>query len=205
MMRYTVLATAFCILGLQSIVPARADHTESQRVKRMSEAWPVGDFTLVDQYGKAFTGKQMLARWSFIVLGNSHCAEPCKTALSALTGMFQRIAGTKPIETTQVLFVSLDPERDSPASLQRYLAPFDKRFVGVTGSWQTLKQLAADLGVSARLPTSPGIANASDNKYNGSLLLMGPDGTVLSEFLPPFDVSLFTAEDLKTRVRGVRD
>jgi protein SCO1 len=205
MMRYTILATALCVLGLQSSMPVRADHTGSQRVSRVSEAWPVGDFTLVDQYGKAFTGKQMLARWSFIVLGNTHCAEPCKTVLTALTGMLQRIAGTKPIETTQVLFVSLDPERDSPASLQKYLAPFDKRFVGVTGSKQTLKQLAADLGMSARFPVSPGTATAGDNKYNGSLLLMGPDGTVLSEFLPPFDVSLLAAEYLKTRVRGVRD
>ena len=204
-MRTAILASALCILGLQSIVPVHAGHNESQRVNRMSEAWPVGDFTLVDQYGKAFTGKQMLARWSFIVLGNSHCAEPCTAVLTALTGMFKRIAETKPIETTQVLFVSFDPDRDSPALLQKYLAPFDKRFVGVTGSWHTLKQLAADLGVSARLPASPGIGNASDNKYNGSLLLMGPDGTVLSEFLPPFDVPLFTAEYLKTRVRGVRD
>jgi len=205
MVRYTILATAFCILGLQSVMPVHADHTESQRVNRVSEAWPVGDFTLVDQYGKAFTSKRMLARWSFIVLGNTRCAEPCKTALTALTGMFQRIAGTKPIQTTQVLFVSLDPERDSPASLQKYLAPFDKRFVGVTGSEQALKEFAADLGMSARFPTPPGTAAASDDKYNGSLLLMGPDGTVLSEFLPPFDVSLLTAEYLKTRVRGVRD
>jgi len=113
--------------------------------------------------------------------------------------MYQRIGGTKAITTTQVLFVSFDPQGDTPALLQKYLAPFDSRFIGATAPWQTLKRLADDLNMSARLPESP--VSAGNNSYHGSLLLMGPDGTVRGEFLPPFDVLLLTAEYLKTRAR----
>jgi cytochrome oxidase Cu insertion factor (SCO1/SenC/PrrC family) len=82
------------------------------------------------------------------------------------------------------------------------MEPFDKRFVGVTGSRQTLKRLVDDLSVSVRVAAAPGAGDVSKNSYSGSLLLMGPDGTVRSELLPPFDVLLLTAEYLKTRARG---
>lgn len=201
MKRYPLVAIAFCILGLAAIAPARAAHAETQGVDRALETWPVGEFALVDQHGKAFTEKHVQGRWTFILLGDTRCAEPCKAPLSALAGMYRRIGRTEAIKTTQVLFISLDPGRDSPELLQKYLAPFDDRFIGATGPWQTLKRLADDLGVSARLPASPEMVDASGKNYHGSLLLMGPDGAVRSEFLPPFDVLLLTSEYLKTRVR----
>jgi protein SCO1 len=201
MKQYPLIAVVFCILGLESFTPAQADHGRSQRVNREFEAWPVGDFKLVDQHGKAFTAEQVQGRWTFILLGDTRCAELCKAPLSALAGMYQRIGATKSIGNTQVLFLSFDPEGDTPALLQKYLAPFDNRFIGATGPWPTLKRMADDLGVSARLPASPGLVSASNKSYHGALLLMGPDGTVRGEFLPPFDVLLLTAEYLKTRAR----
>jgi protein SCO1 len=202
MKRYLLVAVACCFLGLEPIAPVDAGHAKTQRITRVSEAWPVSDFALIDQHGKAFTDKQVHGRWTFILLGDTRCAEPCKTALTALTGMYQRIATANAIKTTQVLFVSLDPERDSPALLQKFMEPFDKRFVGVTGSRQTLKRLVDDLSMSVRVAAAPGAGDVSKNSYSGSLLLMGPDGMVRSELLPPFDVLLLTAEYLKTRARG---
>jgi protein SCO1/2 len=114
--------------------------------------------------------------------------------------MQQRIAPTEAVKTTQVLFVSLDPERDTPEILRRYLASFDARFIGASGSWQTLERLTEDLGISVRKPLHP--ATRVDNtSYAGSLVLIGPDGVVRAELLPPFDALLLTAEYLKTRAR----
>jgi len=109
--------------------------------------------------------------------------------------MDQRIARAKAIKTTQVLFVSLDPQRDTPEVLRRYLTVFDDRFIGVSGSLQTLKGLTEDLGAS--VPAS-GVDKTS---YAGSLVLIGPDRVVRGELLPPFDPLLLTAEYLKTRAR----
>jgi protein SCO1/2 len=202
MKRNRFLALPLLLLGLEALPALAADTPPPQRVTRVTNAWPVSDFTLVDQNGKPFTQDQMKGRWTFILLGDTHCAEPCKTALRALAGTFQRIATTEIVKTTQVLFISLDPQQDTPASLRNYLAPFDSRFIGVTAAWKTLKQLVEDIGMSDSIPASPEEVRTGDHRYKGTLLLMGPDGMVRSEFLPPFDVKRLTAEYLMTRVRG---
>ena len=188
------------LLAAGSIVPALADNGESQRVNLASQGWPVDSFTLVDQYGNAFTQERLQGQWTFVLFGDTHCAQPCTAALSALVAMNRRIARAKAVKTTQVLFVSLDPERDTPEILRWHLASFDERFIGVSGSLQTLKGLAEDLGVSAPNALKP--ASRVDNtSYAGSLVLIGPDGVVRAELLPPFDPLLLTAEYLKTRAR----
>ena len=195
------LAAIFCVLCLGAITQVLADHGEKQHVSRVAAGWPIDAFTLVDQRGEPFTQQQLQGRWTFVLLGDVHCGEPCISALSALAGMYRRIARTEAMKTTQVLFISLDPERDTATQLQKYLAPFDERFIGAIGSRQTLRRLTDDLGVAARVPAQPGSIGAGSNNYSGSLLLIGPDGSVRAEFLPPFEVLLLTAEYLKTRVR----
>jgi protein SCO1 len=188
------------LLAAGPILPALADYGESQRVNLASKGWPVDSFTLVDQYGKAFTQERLRGQWTFVLFGDTRCAQPCTAALSALVALHQRIARADAIRTTKVLFVSLDPERDTPEILRRYLGSFDERFIGATGSWETLKRLADDLGVSLYDPFQP--ASRVDNtSYAGSLVLIGPDGVVRAELLPPFDALLLTAEYMRTRSR----
>ncbi|QRQ88853.1 SCO family protein [Cupriavidus oxalaticus] len=174
---------------------APAAHHETQRTDLASHGWPVGDFSLTDQDGRAFTQARLQGHWTLVLLGDTHCGNPCRAALAALAGLYQRLSPTQKLATTQVLFVSLDPQRDTPDALRRYLAPFDARFVGATGSPQTLARLLDDLGAG---PDMPPAANAD---YPGSLILVGPDATVRAQFLPPFDVTLLTAAYLKARVR----
>jgi len=198
--RQLYIAISLWLLAAGPILPALAHHGESQRVNLALQGWPVDSFTLVDQSGKAFTQKRLQGQWTFVLFGDTHCAQPCTAALSALAAMHQRIAPTKAIKTTQVLFVSLDPERDTPEILRRYLASFDERFIGARGSWQTLERLTEDLGISVRKPLHPA-SRVDSTSYAGSLVLIGPDGVVRAELLPPFDALLLTAEYLKTRAR----
>jgi len=165
------------------------------------EGWPVDAFTLVDQHGKKFAQERLLGRWTFVLFGDTHCDQPCAAALAALLGLSQRIARTEAVLTTQVVFVSLDPKRDTPPRLREYLAPYDKHFIGATGSPQTLQRLADDMGIGDQIPRDPGPSNTGPRSYPGSLTLVGPDGFVRAEYLPPFDVPLLTAEYLKTRFR----
>ena len=194
------IAIGLWLLAAGPILPALAHHGESQRVNLAAQGWPVDSFTLLDQYGKAFTQDHLQGQWTFVLFGDTHCAQPCTAALSALVAMHQRIAPTEAIKTTQVLFVSLDPARDTPEILRRYLAYFDERFIGTTGSRQALRRLTDDLGVSGPDRFRPA-SRADDTGYAGSLVLIGPDAVVRAELLPPFDPLLLTAEYLKTRAR----
>ena len=185
-----VLATA--ALAATLAAPALADQAEPQRVDRALEGWKVRNFNLVDQHGNVFTQEHLKDRWTFLLLGDTCCTDPCLAALSALAGMRQRIAGTKVVKMTRVLFVSLDPQRDSPEKLRQYLAPFDPHFIGASGSRENLARLVEDL----RPPGSP----SDTHERLGSLWLIGPDRYVRGEFLPPYDVLQLTARFLKTRI-----
>lgn len=189
------LALAVCLAAMPN---ASARHGRSQQIDKSSAGWPIGAFRLVDQQGQAFTQERFLGRWTFVLLGDTHCGQRCAAPLSALAGMYRRIARTQALETTQVLFVSSDPARDSPVVLRNYLARFDERFIGATGPSPTLQRLADDLGADL---TPAGLADATAGNHEIALLLVGPDGAIRAEFLPPFDVELLTAAYLKTRLR----
>jgi protein SCO1/2 len=185
-----VIATALLLMALAA--PACADQLKAQQVNRDLEGWMIGEFILVDQHRTTFTQEQLRGRWTFLLLGDSRCDESCTAALSALSAMFRRIASTRVVGLTQVLFVSLDPERGSTDKLGAYLAAFDSRFIGASGSRENLARLVEDLSPPGAPPGAEGRA--------GSMWLIGPDGIVRGEFLPPYDVLQLTARFLKTRI-----
>lgn len=176
--------------------PVQADHVPAQASQRELAGWVVAPFTLTDQDGRPFTEERLRGRWTFVVFGDTgSCGQPCAAALAAAAGLCQRIAPAEASKTTQVLFVSMDPRRDSGRRLRDYLAPFDARFIGATGAPATLARLADDMGAGVE----PGVGAAPPH-YRGGLLLVGPDGAIRGEYLPPFDVPRLTAAYLRARL-----
>ena len=176
-------------LGVATSAPAWANHGPKQKVNGSITGWRVDTFALTDQQRQVFTDEWLQAHWSFLLFGStSHCTEVCTQALQALVAMRQRIARSNKLEATQLVFVSLDADGDTPERLRAYLAGFDAPFVGCSGTPAMLKRLREDLGVAA--------------DTRGSLWLIGPDLRVRGEFLPPFDAALLTSAYLKTRLRG---
>ncbi len=187
-------ALMVALLAVVSVQPALAEPPERQRTSRLTSGWPPSDFMLIDQHGRAFTQENLIGQWTFVLLGDTRCGEPCAAALTALAGMRQRIAGTNRVKTTQVLFVSLAQE--SPEELRRYLAPYDEHFIGASGSPQTVARLADELGIAAAVPVS----SRGGREYSGVLSLIDADGIIWGEFLPPFEAQMLTARYLKTRI-----
>jgi protein SCO1/2 len=179
-----------CGLAACLALPAWPNHAPQQASRRDLAGWELTAFALTDQEGRPFTEERLRGRWTFVLLGDTgSCGRPCDAALQALAGLYQRLAPTQALQTTGVLFVSLDPGRDTPQRLRSYLAGYDRRFIGVTGPPATLRRLADDLG-----------ANGDPSPPAGSLLLVGPDGVVRVEYLPPFDVARLTAAYLRARL-----
>ena len=190
------LATSLFLIGLA--LPVLARHGAHQAVNRELEGWALGSFTLVDQDGRDFTLERLRGRWTFVVFGDTTtCAQQCGAALDALAGMYQRIARADAMKTTQIVFVSLDPQRDTPGRLREYLATFDSRFVGATAGPATVQRLADDMGAGVTAPNISG--NGGPSRYRGSLLLIGPDATLRAEYLPPLDVPQLTSAYLRAR------
>jgi protein SCO1/2 len=108
------------------------------------------DFNLTDQLGRPFSQTRLLGRWTIMFFGYSHCPDFCPTSLAALNRAYRRLERDLPkiAATTQVVFVSVDPFRDSPPILAEYVGHFNARFIGVTGPPAQLQRLTQPLGAS---------------------------------------------------------
>jgi protein SCO1/2 len=190
------LAWLGCALILVASAPALADRLP-QQLSLAVAGWPLGDFSLTDQRGAPFTQENLRGRWTLLLLQDGRCGEPCTSALSALAGLYRRIHATEAIKTLQVVLVQADSRGDPPAQPGPDLAHFDPRFIGACGSRATLQGLADDLGVA---PGEEASGRASRSGA-GSIWLIGPDGILRGELLPPFDAWLLTAEVMKIRSR----
>jgi protein SCO1/2 len=95
------------------------------------------DFTLASQRGKVVV----------LGFGFSHCPDVCPVTLAVLAQMRKQLG--EAAEQVQVVYITVDPERDTPARLREYLALFDKSFIGVTGAPEQLKALREAYGIMA--------------------------------------------------------
>lgn len=187
------LAVSMCVIGFA--LPALARHGTQQAVSHDLDGWAVAPFTLTDQYGRAFTEAHLRGRWTFVLFGDtSDCATQCGAALATLAALCQRIERADAMKTTQVVFISLDPKRDTSVRLRQYLSAYDTRFIGATGTPEALRQLADDMRAGA---------DGATQHNHGSLLLVGPDATIRAEYPPPLDVLRLTASYMRMR-RGSR-
>jgi len=91
-----------------------------------------GPFSLVDQTGKPVTEADLKGKPSLMFFGFTHCPDICPTALFDMTQLYKALG--RDADKLQAYFVSVDPERDTPAILKEYLSSFDPRLRGLTGN-----------------------------------------------------------------------
>jgi len=91
-----------------------------------------GPFTLTDQDGRRVTERDFAGRTHLVFFGFTHCPDVCPTTLQQIGDVLQAL-GPKGRDV-KALFIAVDPERDTPAALKTYLASFDPRIVGLTGT-----------------------------------------------------------------------
>jgi protein SCO1/2 len=97
-----------------------------------------GPFQLTDQDGRRVDQSVLADRTTLLFFGFTHCPDVCPTKLFEITQALQRLG--RDADRVRVVFVSVDPERDTPDLLKAYLGSFDARYVGLTG---TLEEVAA--------------------------------------------------------------
>jgi protein SCO1/2 len=91
-----------------------------------------GPFNLVDTNGKPVTEKSLLGKPTAIFFGFTYCPEVCPTTMADMTAWLKALGPDA--DKLNVVFVSVDPERDTPAQLKLYLSNFDQRIQGFTGT-----------------------------------------------------------------------
>ena len=91
-----------------------------------------GKFSLVDQNGKPFTDADLKGKWRLVFFGYTHCPDVCPTALNDLSLALDKLGPKK--SEIGIVFISVDPERDTPPVLKSYVESFGGPIVALTGS-----------------------------------------------------------------------
>jgi protein SCO1 len=91
-----------------------------------------GDFTLTDHNGKLRSLSEFKGKAVVLLFGYTHCPDVCPTTLSEMTLALKQL-GTADAQRVQVLFITLDPERDTTAVLAQYVPSFNPAFLGLRG------------------------------------------------------------------------
>ncbi|PZU84620.1 MAG: copper-binding protein [Chelatococcus sp.] len=134
-----------------------------------------GPFSLVDQNGVETTDRTFLGAPFAIFFGFTHCPDICPTKLFEMSEVL-RAAGPRG-EKLRALFVTVDPERDTPEVMKNYLGSFDGRIVGLSGSRQAIEAAMRAYRVYARKVPLEGGDYTMD--HTALVFLVGKDGSVV--------------------------
>ena len=146
------LITAALIGGVAACSPAPpVEHGTVLDVPRDLPA-----VALIDQHAEPFAIEDLNGRPTLVFFGFTNCPDICPLTLAVLAATVRDLRERDPDAVPQVLFVSVDPVRDSPAQISRYLAAFDDSFIGVTADEATLAPLLETLAVTVHTETRDG-------------------------------------------------
>jgi protein SCO1/2 len=105
------------------------------------------DFKLQRADGAALTKADWNGRWTVAFFGYTNCPDVCPTTLATFKQVFAKLAADGSADKIRFDFISVDPERDTPEQLTKYVGYFDKDFVAATGSDEELTKVTRALGL----------------------------------------------------------
>lgn len=139
-----------------------------------------GPFKLINQNGQTITDEDFKGKPLLVFFGFTHCPDVCPTTLFEVSEMFRALG--KDAERANALFISVDPERDTPASMKDYLSSFDPRLTAATGD-----RAAVDAAIKAYRVYAKKIPTKGDDytmDHTAIVYLMDKQG----RFVAPFNL-----------------
>ena len=140
-----------------------------------------GPFNLVDPSGKTVTDSDFRGRWMLVYFGYTFCPDVCPTELQAVAASLDKL-GSQATKLAPI-FITVDPDRDTPSVMGEYVKLFDDRIIGLSGS---PAQIAAALR-AYRVYAVKSESKATTSylmDHSSFLYLMGPDGKLRTLFKP---------------------
>ena len=153
-------------------------------------------FSLQDQNGKVFSNANLKGKWSFIFLGYISCPDICPLTMANFSRVLPELEQSVTLPT-QVVFVSVDPKRDTTEKMAEYTHYFHKNIVGLHAEHKDLFPFVRNLGLMYSVPTEEQI----DNYYvdhSASVILTNPDGNITAIFKPKIVSGQVPSVDMET-------
>lgn len=145
----------------------------------------LAEISLVDQTNTSVDNTVFNGRWSLLFLGYTYCPDICPTTMASLGRVYPELKKIDSDNAVQVVFVSVDPNRDTPERLASYVEYFNAEFVALTGEHAQLFPFVRSLGLMYA------IAESTDNPnylvdHSASVVVVDPQGRALGRFKPKY-------------------
>ena len=144
-----------------------------------------GPFQLTDQSGAVVTEQSLQGRPTLIFFGFTHCPDICPTTLAELAELKAQLVDTE-ANDLQVVMLTVDPARDTPARLADYVPYFHPDFLGVTGEFADILSVAQRLNAPFRKVSEPN--GGYQMEHSANVMLMNPRGDYHGFFRAPLDI-----------------
>ncbi len=159
---------------------------ESSTITLLSPTRALPILAMVDQDEQTFTQTAFKDHWSIVFMGFTNCGHVCPTAMAEIRMIHAGVS--KPL---QVVFVSVDPDRDSPEIIGQFVASFDESFIGITGTHDEIEKLAAAL-------SAPYLVDNSGGRYivdhSAALFLIDPTASLAGIISQPLEIDIIIEE-----------
>jgi protein SCO1 len=137
-----------------------------------------GPFHLVDQNGKTVTEADLKGKWSLVYFGYTHCPDACPTALNDISIALDDLGPQR--NEVRPVFITVDPERDTPEVLKSYVTAFDAPILALSGTPEEIAQAAKDYRVYyAKHPEAGGDYSMD---HSSVIYVMDPEGRFTASF-----------------------
>lgn len=155
----------------------------------------VQDFELLDVDGQTLSQTVFEDQWSLVFFGFTHCPDVCPITLQVMKDVVTKLEEQQQVPP-QIVFVSIDPVRDTAEVMKKYIAYFNEDFVGITGDVNHVHELTSSLGIVASFTANEDDPENYGVDHTASLLLIDPQKRVRAKVTPPHDAQKIIADYL---------
>jgi protein SCO1/2 len=194
--RHIILIVACFLFGaLLGAYALLLNSSPGDRVQSSGKALVGGPFTLVDASGKTVTDQDFRGRYMLIFFGFTHCPDICPAELQVMAGALDQL-GDKAKKVVPI-FITLDPERDTPEAVGAYVKNFGPNIVGLTGSMDAVAAAAKAYRVSFSKFQDQNSGENYTIDHSALAYLMGTDGEYITHI--PYGTSVAQMVDILNR------
>lgn len=155
----------------------------------------IADFQLTDNQGKSFNNNNLQSHWTMLFFGFTNCHKACPTALASLNKMTHILEQKLPsAKIPQVVFITIDPERDTLARLNSFIKAVNPNFIAARGDRTAILQLEKELHIVADKKQTK---NNYSFDHSAEVLLINPQGKLQAYLSFPYDGEVI-ARDYQT-------
>ncbi|MBU8974870.1 SCO family protein [Lysobacter sp. MMG2] len=198
---YILIAALAAALGLWAAQhffgPSMQSSLPATRAVRLFEpARTLPAFTLRQSDGTPLIPGELKGHWTLVFLGFTHCPDVCPTTLAEMAKAQKQWAALPEATRPRVLFVSVDPERDTPDRIGEYAHAFHRDTIAATADIPALESFAKSLSmVFAKVPAPEGArADQYSVDHSASMAVLDPQGRMAGIVQPPFDPAAIAAD-----------